>query len=265
MNILSAYDTDIGVSKNVNQDALLIKGASTNQGCLHLAVLCDGMGGYSSGEVASSTLIRAFSDWFDIELPKLLQYELSLDKVREQWRELVELYSKRTVEYGLSLRPSTKLGTTLTAILITEFFGAEIIHVGDSRLYRITDTLEQLTHDQTKIGYLMSQGKIYLTEEEYEHHPERHILSQCIGGSKIGCEPQCIRLEPQAFRYESGFLLCSDGFRHEVTRSEFFDEFRLHELTDEKTMKKKIRRVIRMNIDRGETDNISAVLLKVMQ
>lgn len=264
MKILSAYDTDIGKTKSVNQDALCIKEARTNLGLFTMAILCDGMGGYSSGEVASSTVIKVFSEWFENELPLLLHHEFSLDKVREQWRELVALYSCLTVEYGLKLQPSIKLGTTLTGILITENYGAEIIQVGDSRLYQITDQIQQLTRDHTKIAHLVSQGKLQLTEEEIEHHPERHILSQCIGGSKVTCEPDNFRLDLNSYIGGTSFLLCSDGFRHEVSKNEMYHVFQPYTLTDEKTMKSKIRQLIQVNIDRGEKDNISAILLKVI-
>lgn len=265
MKILSAYDTDIGQSKNVNQDAICIKEAQTHLGLFTMAILCDGMGGYSSGEIASSTVIKVFSEWFENELPLLLKENFSLDKVREQWRAIVHLYSKLTVEYGLKIQPKPiKLGTTLTGILITENYGAEIIQVGDSRLYQINNnTMVQMTRDHTKIAYLVSQNKLQLTEEEIEHHPERHILSECIGGSKIKCNPDSYRLEMDSYQNGAAFLLCSDGFRHEVSRSEMFNILYMDSLSDEKTMKDKIRQIIQLNIQREEKDNISAILLKI--
>lgn len=265
MKILAAYDTDIGNSKSVNQDALCIKEADTNLGTFTMAILCDGMGGYSSGEVASTTVIHVFSEWFENDLPKLLQNDFSLDKVRTQWRDIIKLYSRLTVEYGLKLQPSIKLGTTLTGILITEKYGAEVIHVGDTRLYQITDGMNQLTRDHTKIGYLVSQGQLHLSEEEIEHHPERHILSQCIGGSKVTCEPDSIRLNLNSYISGTGFFLCTDGFRHEVTRQEMYNAFNLYGLTDENTMKMRIRQLIQLNMERGEKDNISGILLKIVQ
>ena len=56
----------------MNQDAVLIKEAETDYGKVMLAVVCDGMGGLSRGEVASAALIRAFSDWFETRFPDLL-------------------------------------------------------------------------------------------------------------------------------------------------------------------------------------------------
>lgn len=276
MKILTAYDTDIGKSKSVNQDALCIKEAQTSCGLITMALVCDGMGGYSSGEVASSTVVKAFSEWFENKLPFMLDGSFTLDMVRHEWNELAKLYSKLTVEYGLKLQPSIKLGTTLTAILITERYGAEIIHVGDSRLYKIASVFEQVTQDHTKIAYLVANDKLELKDKdlkltqeqkEYviEHHPERHILSQCIGGSRVECTPSNYRLAAEEYSGGMAFLICSDGFRHELTKHELSDIFKYEELDTEATMKQKIRQTIDLNIQRGETDNITAVLLNVVR
>ena len=65
MEFLVSAQTDIGISKSTNQDSLLVRIANTAQGRISFAVLCDGMGGLSKGEVASATVIRAFDNWFN--------------------------------------------------------------------------------------------------------------------------------------------------------------------------------------------------------
>lgn len=72
MHYFATADTDIGNTKSTNQDSLLIKHASYCGGEVMLAVICDGMGGLSKGELASATVIKEFSKWFEEELP----YEL---------------------------------------------------------------------------------------------------------------------------------------------------------------------------------------------
>ena len=72
MEFLSAVHTDIGIRKNTNQDSVLIKEAFTDYGEVMLAVVCDGMGGLAKGEVASDTLVRAFSSWFEEKFPWIL-------------------------------------------------------------------------------------------------------------------------------------------------------------------------------------------------
>ncbi|MEE3458276.1 MAG: serine/threonine-protein phosphatase, partial [Candidatus Faecousia sp.] len=63
MNYIVTANTDIGISKNTNQDSVSLKVMNTPQGRMALAVLCDGMGGLAKGEVASASLLRAFDRW----------------------------------------------------------------------------------------------------------------------------------------------------------------------------------------------------------
>ena len=65
MNFLTAYCTDIGVKRPTNQDSLCIKTAHTSKGNTSLIVVCDGMGGLQKGELASASVVKAFSAWFE--------------------------------------------------------------------------------------------------------------------------------------------------------------------------------------------------------
>ena len=65
MRYTATADTDIGISKDTNQDSILIKHATYRGSEVLLAIICDGMGGLSKGELASATVIRAFAKWFD--------------------------------------------------------------------------------------------------------------------------------------------------------------------------------------------------------
>ena len=65
MRFIATADSDIGISKATNQDSVLIKQAKVDGEEVLLAVICDGMGGLSKGELASATVIRAFAKWFD--------------------------------------------------------------------------------------------------------------------------------------------------------------------------------------------------------
>ena len=69
MQYIAIAETDIGISKETNQDSILIKHASTDVGEVVMAVVCDGMGGLAKGELASATVIRSFDRWFHEVLP----------------------------------------------------------------------------------------------------------------------------------------------------------------------------------------------------
>ena len=107
MGFLSVVHSDTGIHKDMNQDAVLIKEAETDYGKVMLAVVCDGMGGLSRGEVASAALIRAFSDWFETRFPDLLytrrteegiersRLELELDGLVQDMNRRIEQYSRK--------------------------------------------------------------------------------------------------------------------------------------------------------------------------
>ena len=68
MHYIAIGDTDKGIIKKTNQDSLLIKHGKSEKGEILLAIICDGMGGLEKGELASATVIREFTNWFDNNL-----------------------------------------------------------------------------------------------------------------------------------------------------------------------------------------------------
>lgn len=86
----------------------------------------------------------------------------------------------------------------------------------------------------------------------------RNMLLQCVGAS--------VQVEPEIIfgKTENGvFLLCSDGFRHEINEVELYRKLNGNELSDQKKMRKQLHDLIELVKQRQEKDNISAVLIKV--
>ncbi len=252
-----AIHTDVGIRKDTNQDSLCIKQAQIDKGNILLAIVCDGMGGLEKGEVASATVINAFSQWFEKELPRQLATDDYEEEIRYRWERLIKEQNLIISEYGRNNR--IQLGSTITALLIYENGKYVIGHVGDSRAYRIwNEGIEMLTTDQTVVANEIRLGR--LTKEQAENDPRRNVLLQCIGASRI--------VEPEFFfgEVKSGecYMLCSDGFRHVVTDEEIQEGFAPHNNCEESSMKENIVRLIELNKTRGETDNISAILIKVV-
>ena len=65
MEFKIAAATDVGIKKKTNQDSLMVRHFQTHAGDMVLAVLCDGMGGFDKGEVASATVVKTFEKWAD--------------------------------------------------------------------------------------------------------------------------------------------------------------------------------------------------------
>ena len=99
MHYIATADTDIGISKDTNQDSVLIKHAKADGEEILLAVICDGMGGLSKGELASATVIRAFAKWFDEELPYELDH-VDLQVIGAKWSLLLKELNAKILEYS---------------------------------------------------------------------------------------------------------------------------------------------------------------------
>lgn len=257
MEYRMALHTDIGIEKETNQDSCCVKEAETKKGRIAFALLCDGMGGLAKGEVASATLIRTFSDWFEKELPLLLAQENPMEEIRYRWDRMIKEQNQNIAAYGRHLR--LQLGSTITALLILEDGRYLIGHVGDSRAYRFAgEQIEILTEDQTVVAMEVRQGR--LAPEAAEADPRRNVLLQCVGASRI-VEPAFYEGQAQAGEC---YMLCSDGFRHVISETEMKEALSPDKNNEESEMKEQLVKLVELNKTRQETDNITALLIKTI-
>ena len=255
MRFVATADTDIGISKNTNQDSVLIKHALYDGGEVLLAVVCDGMGGLDRGELASATVIRAFAKWFDEELPYELE-DVDLKVICGKWSLMLKDLNVHILECSKKYcRSGEAMGTTFTGIL---FVGDRyvIVHVGDTRVYQITSEMKQLTTDQTFVAREVGRGT--MTLEQALHDKRRNMLLQCVGASDV-VEPQILTGET----VKGAYMLCSDGFRHEITEREMYESLNPVNLMNKKAMHSNAKYLIKQVKGRQEKDNISVVLIKV--
>ena len=130
------------------------------------------------------------------------------------------------------------------------------MNVGDSRAYEITDKLTQLTNDQTFVAREVALGN--MTPEQAEVDERRSVLLQCIGASE--------EVYPDFFmgktQINATYLLCSDGFRHEISSNEIYAKLQPDVLFDDLSMNQNTIELIELNKQRNERDNISVVLIR---
>jgi len=166
----------------------------------------DGMGGAKAGEHASQIAIEKITTL----LPRSFQQaatglEIGFEDV------LMELFDQihRSLQYlGGSDEECSGMETTLSLCWFTPgwmYFG----HIGDSRIYHLPKRkkkIQQLSHDDTHVGWLFRNGKI--SKREARTHPRRNALQKALGGGNQFVEPQV-----GAVAYEAGdtILLCTDG------------------------------------------------------
>ena len=255
MNFIISASTDIGTTKDTNQDSLSIKVIRTEKGRMVFAILCDGMGGLSCGEIASATVVNAFHEWVVKELPLLCQKPQIEDfEIRTQWEKIVLEQNERLKSYGA--KQGVRLGTTAVIMLITQerYY---IMNVGDSRAYELTtDTIRQLTADQTFVAREVALGN--MTEEQAKTDERRNVLLQCIGASDD--------VYPDMFfgetKQDAVYMFCSDGFRHEISAEEIHEKLQPKVLFDEEQMRRNTVELIERDKQRGERDNISVALVR---
>lgn len=253
MNFIVSANTDIGLVKDTNQDGVSVKIVNTLQGKMAFAILCDGMGGLSKGEVASTTVISAFNEWFYYQLPKLSKNPISDSIIREQWGNIVVEQNRKLGRYGAG--QGIRLGTTIVVMLMTQT-RYYILNIGDSRAYEIFDTVHQLTEDQTFVAREVKYGR--MTEEEAKVDSRRSVLLQCVGASD-DIYPDMFFGDPKD---NAVYMLCSDGFRHEITPDEIYEKFQPAVLYDTASMNNNAKYLIDLNKSRAERDNISVVLVR---
>lgn len=251
MHFTVTADTDIGISKETNQDSIFFKQGSYTDGEVLMAIVCDGMGGLSKGEFASAIVIKAFSKWFDEELPYELE-NLDLYVVGGKWSLMLKDLNAKLIEYAQGNHIT--MGTTFTGVLFVrdEYV---VVHVGDTRLYHIDNNIRQITNDQTFIAREIKKGT--MTLEQAKTDKRRNMLLQCVGASDS--------LEPEVIvgKQERGaYILCSDGFRHEITEKEMVESLNPINLINKEAMHSNAKYLIELVKQRNEKDNISVVIIK---
>lgn len=253
MNFIISANTDIGISKSTNQDSLTNMVLKTPLGRMTFTVLCDGMGGLEKGEVASASVINAFRNWAVQELPLLCNAPLEDAVIRSQWEKIVTEQNQTIKAYGA--RQGVRLGTTVVAMLLTQnrYY---ILNVGDSRAYELTTQLRQITADQTFVAREIALG--HMTQEEANVDARRNVLLQCVGASD--------EVYPDMFfgdvQKNAVYMLCSDGFRHEITPDEIFEKLQPVVLFDDYAMQQHTLSLIELNKRRQERDHISVALVR---
>lgn len=253
MKCIFGVSTDIGIKKKINQDSITVRTGTCNGKTVTMAILCDGMGGLQLGEVASATIIQKFIDWSDAKLADVITKADVMLEVEKQWKELLEELNDKLYDYGQE--NGTNLGSTITGALVIEDQYV-IVNVGDSRTYILDEEIYQITEDQSLMAREIKMGR--LTVEEAAIDPRRNVLLQCVGATKN------IEIEFYNGVICSGqaLLLCSDGFRHMVSDEEIFQYMNPTAMNNEQIIERTLDELVRINMERQETDNITAAYIK---
>ena len=237
--------TDPGCTRTQNQDAYQIESLGKNA---LLCVVCDGMGGAKSGNVASTLAVDVFVQ----EVKRTWVSGMEADMADQMLQNAVKLANFTVYDQAQQFEEFTGMGTTLVAVLICGKF-ATIVNVGDSRCYSVKqDGVLQLTKDHSLVQMMVSRGE--LTPEQARTYPGKNLITRAIGTETV--------VECDIFhrRLDTGecLLLCSDGLSNMVDEQEM-----LFEVVHGANKQSSCQRLLEIAKNRGAPDNVTCVLIEI--
>jgi protein phosphatase len=236
--------TDPGCVRSQNQDTYIIERIGMHS---LLCVVCDGMGGAKSGNVASSIAAEVFAQ----EVVEKFRSNMTMEQVERLLQTAVGLANRAVYEKAGEGPDFEGMGTTLTAVLV---YKRQVlaVNVGDSRIYRVDDTITQITEDHSLVQMMLRQGEI--SREQARNYPGRNYITRAIGtDQQVDCDIFHMELERG-----NCLLLCSDGLSNLVDPQEMLFEIRHGGKMD--TCCARLRDLV---ISRGAPDNVTAVLVRL--
>jgi len=229
--------SDPGLVRQNNEDSYLLDEE------LGLAIVADGMGGASCGEVASALTVETVASY--LRRPPIAWPPAQLVE------EAIQEANRCVLERAAGDQSCSGMGSTIVAALwrLPEMV---IANVGDSRAYLWrAGVLTQLSYDQTLVNEL--RLRFGLTQEEVSNFPHRNVLTMAVGTSAdLAVRVHELRLEPG-----DQILLCSDGLSGPVP-----DAGLAEVLAGEAPLEATVGRLIEAAKAQGAPDNVTAVLLR---
>lgn len=235
--------SDIGRVRAQNQDAFRIEELDRHT---ILAVVCDGMGGAKSGNIASRLAIDVFVG----EVKNSWKASMTQEQTEQALENAVKLANFTVYDQARQFEDFAGMGTTLVAALLSGK-NATIVNVGDSRCYHITRSdIRRITVDHSVVQMMVDRGE--LTAEEARSYPGRNYITRAVG-----TEPT-VQSDLFAIRVERGdaLLLSSDGLHNEVDDQEILFEV-VHGVNNDNCC----QRLLDIANMRGSPDNVTSVLV----
>lgn len=237
--------TDPGCIRPQNQDAYQIVRLDRNT---MLCILCDGMGGAKSGNIASALA----TDVFTQELRRVHKSGMSQEQIDQMLISAAKLANFTVYDQARQFEEFRGMGTTLVAAYITGK-KATIINVGDSRCYWISrDGIRQVTRDHSLVELMVERKE--LTPEQAKTYPGKNYITRAVGTeAMVECDLFDIKMERG-----DALLLCSDGLSNTMDDQEILFEV-VHGVNKEYCC----QRLLDIAKMRGAPDNVTSILVLV--
>lgn len=234
----------VGRVRKGNEDSLLV---DPDRG---IFLVADGMGGHAAGEIASMLAADAVGTLLREGIDQGLQADALLERMVEAFR-----LADGAIERHVLQNPTTRgMGTTVTAVVLCTDGSYRLGHIGDSRAYLMREgELAQVTRDHTWVQREVDEGR--LTEAGARRHRLSHILTRALGADSQD-EPDVLSgtLLPG-----DRLLLCTDGLTGMLTDRMIAKVLRL-----DIRLEDRLAELIRQANERGGRDNVTAVLVEIL-
>ncbi|HEU4669720.1 MAG TPA: protein phosphatase 2C domain-containing protein [Dyella sp.] len=227
------HGTHVGLRRTRNEDTYY---ADPDLG---LFLVADGMGGHQHGEVAAA-LAR------DAVVEQVRRGQSLLDAVR--------IAAAQLEQHAGGRRDALPMGTTLAALHLRD--GAyDVAWVGDSRIYRLSDRFELVSHDHSLVQELVRAGR--LDPELAARHPQRNVLTQALGITAAGQ----LHVGVAGGRQQAGlaFLLCTDGLTDGLGDAALARVVQRADLAAQEC----VDHLLLDGLDAGGSDNLTAILIRL--
>jgi serine/threonine protein phosphatase PrpC len=236
LSVASVCDRGLSAKRPVNEDRALVL---SDRG---LFVVCDGVGGHNSGEVASQLAVDTIEEAF--ERP-------NGGDVAELLERAVQYANRDIYETAISRPEYDGMATTIALLYLDrEAHRAVVGHAGDSRVYRFDGRLYRETYDHTDLDDAVRAGR--LTRADAIAQGKQNTINRALGVEHD------VQAEFKTIDYADGdaFLLCSDGVTRHIEDAELEELFARG--LEAKSMCEEIRSRC---YSRGAEDNLTAVVV----
>ncbi len=201
--------SDIGMVRNQNQDSYQ---AGELPGSVAWAVVCDGMGGTSGGNVASSVAVKIISD----KIKMCYKQGMNGKSIKNLLNSAIEGSNISIFNMAESDETLKGMGTTVVAAILADN-NVYVAHAGDSRAYLINNNgINQLTKDHSVVQDMVEKGE--LTPDEAKAHPHKNLITRALGVS----QRISIDFHEESTYQDDVIIVCTDGLTNSIDADEIF-------------------------------------------
>lgn len=250
--------SDVGIVREENQDAVYV---GCNKFKNIIGIVCDGLGGYKGGALASNIVCDLFAKSFEItDFNKLdsQHIEMWFAQTLRQAKISIERYIQKNNDHFKQTNGGASLEQMATTIVLSLIIKNQVytFWVGDSRAYLLNKSKEtwQITMDHNLYNYLNSIKASSITFKA--HAKELLALTNIVSKELSAQDEYGISIhEPKPD--EQYLLLCSDGFYNFVPPEQFYDLIN----NNYKSMDEAASNLLNIGMKNSSNDNLSVVII----